>query len=83
MFQSQPEAPLFIAGQHGVFAFRDGSVEGVLVSQSSGYPVLDAAAIRIVHLAEPFPPLPKGKDDIDILDVVRTWEFKNGSVDSD
>ena len=61
---------------------RDGSVEGILVSKSSGYPLLDAAAIRIVHLAEPFPPLPKVKEDIDILEVVRTWDFKNGSVDS-
>jgi protein TonB len=62
---------------------RDGSVEGVLVNESSGHKLLDDAAIRIVHLAEPFPPLPKGKEDIDILDITRTWDFKNGSVDSD
>jgi protein TonB len=62
---------------------RDGSVEGVLVNESSGFKLLDEAAIRIVHLAEPFPPLPKGKDDIDILDITRTWDFKNGNVDSD
>jgi protein TonB len=62
---------------------RDGSVEGVLVNESSGFKLLDEAALRIVHLAEPFPPVPKGKDDIDILDITRTWDFKNGSVDSD
>jgi len=61
---------------------RDGSVEGVLVNTSSGYPLLDQAAIRIVHLAEPFPPLPADTEHVDILDITRTWDFKNGSVDS-
>ena len=62
---------------------RDGSVEGVLINSSSGHTVLDAAAIRIVHLAEPFPPLPKGKDEVDILDITRTFRFLDGNVDSD
>ena len=62
---------------------RDGSVESVLVNQSSGIKLLDEAVIRIVHLAEPFPPLPKGKEDVDILDITRTFRFVDGSVDSD
>ena len=45
--------------------------------------MLDASAIRIVHLAEPFPPLPKGKDEVDILDITRTFRFVDGNVDSD
>ena len=33
------------------------------------------AALRIAHLAEPYPPLPKTPEDPDILNVVRTWQF--------
>ena len=33
MFQSQPEGSLFIAGQHGVFAFRDGHVEQIIAAE--------------------------------------------------
>ena len=62
---------------------RDGSVEGVLINTSSGHALLDASAVRIVHLAEPFPPLPKSKEEIDILDITRTWDFKDGNVGSD
>lgn len=62
---------------------RDGSVEGVLITTSSGQKLLDQAAVRIVHLAEPFPPVPKGKDNIDILDITRTWQFlPEGEIDT-
>ena len=33
MFQSQPEGKLYIAGQHGVFAFRDGNVEQIIAAE--------------------------------------------------
>ncbi|WP_024891334.1 energy transducer TonB [Luteimonas huabeiensis] len=54
---------------------RDGSVEGARVIRSSGIPLLDEAALRIARLAEPYPPLPRTDDDIDILHVTRTWQF--------
>ncbi|MCC4621131.1 energy transducer TonB [Xanthomonas cassavae CFBP 4642] len=54
---------------------RDGSVESSRVLVSSGVPTLDAAALRVVQLAQPFPPLPRTKDDVDILEVTRTWLF--------
>lgn len=54
---------------------RDGSVERADIVKSSGVPLLDAAALRIARLAEPYPPLPKTADDPDILNVVRTWRF--------
>ncbi|MCD9032836.1 energy transducer TonB [Luteimonas sp. Y-2-2-4F] len=54
---------------------RDGSVEGARVIRSSGVPLLDDAALRIARLAEPYPPLPRTDDDIDILHVTRTWQF--------
>jgi protein TonB len=59
---------------------RDGSVERIDVIQASGNAVLDEAAQRIVRLSEPFPPLPKNQDDIDILHVTRTWQFLPGGV---
>jgi protein TonB len=40
--------------------------------------LLDAAALRIAKLAEPYPPLPRTVEDPDILNVVRTWQFMPG-----
>ena len=62
---------------------RDGRIKSVDIIQSSGHKVLDDAAIRIVHLAGPFPPIPQGKDDrgrkgVDVLYITRTWEFLPG-----
>jgi len=57
---------------------RDGSVERADILQSSHIPMLDDAALRIVKLAEPYAPLPKTQEDIDILHVTRTWQFMPG-----
>jgi protein TonB len=57
---------------------RDGSVERADVIDSSGQPLLDAAALRIVRLAEPYEPLPRTGEEIDILHVTRTWQFLPG-----
>lgn len=57
---------------------RDGSVESSRILRSSGTPLLDEAALRVVRLAQPFPPLPETKDDVDILQVTRTWAFLPG-----
>ena len=59
---------------------RDGSVESIRIVQSSHIPMLDAAAERIVKLAEPFPPLPKTAENPDILHVTRTWQFLPGGT---
>lgn len=55
---------------------RNGSVEREDIVQSSGIPALDQAAMRIAKMAEPYPPLPKTKEDPDILHVTRTWWFR-------
>ncbi|NKC15373.1 MAG: TonB family protein [Gammaproteobacteria bacterium] len=56
----------------------DGSVKRVNVSKSSGQKVLDDAAIRIVRLSAPFAPFPPSfRDEIDYLDIHRTWRFSN------
>lgn len=57
---------------------RDGSVESSRILRSSGTPLLDEAALRVVQLAQPFPPLPETDDAIDILQVTRTWSFLPG-----
>jgi len=57
---------------------RNGTLERADVIQSSGVPLLDEAALRIAKLAEPYPPLPKTREDPDILNVVRTWQFLPG-----
>jgi len=56
----------------------DGSLNEVRILRSSGEPVLDEAAMRIVRMAAPFPPLPQDiKQDTDILHIPRVWRFKN------
>jgi protein TonB len=59
---------------------RDGRVKTIDVIQSSGHKVLDDAAIRIVHLAEPFPALPEDKEKVDELYISRTWQFLPGDI---
>ena len=57
---------------------RDGSVEDSRILQTSGIPLLDSTALRIVQLAKPFPPLPQTTEDVDVLHVTRTWQFLPG-----
>ena len=59
---------------------RDGSIESTSIVRSSGLPLLDDAALRIARLAEPYPPLPRTREDPDILNVVRTWQFMPGGT---
>ncbi|WP_149195904.1 energy transducer TonB [Luteimonas suaedae] len=54
---------------------RDGSVENAQVIRSSGIRLLDDAALRIARLAEPYPPLPRTDEEVDVLHVTRTWQF--------
>lgn len=57
---------------------RNGTVERAEIITSSGIPLLDSTALRIVKLAEPYPALPRTKDNIDVLHVTRTWNFLPG-----
>lgn len=58
---------------------RDGSIKAVDVIRSSGEPLLDRAAERIVRLAGPFPRLP-GPKPVDELYITRTWQFLPGNI---
>ncbi|WP_408950820.1 energy transducer TonB [Lysobacter sp. Hz 25] len=57
---------------------RNGSVERADIIRSSGIALLDASALRIAKLAEPYPPLPRTEENPDILHVTRTWNFLPG-----
>lgn len=60
---------------------RDGTLNSIDVTQSSGYAVIDKAAIAIVRLCAPFPALPPdSKEKVDILYITRTWQFQPGDV---
>lgn len=57
---------------------KDGSLASAIIENSSGSPLLDAAARRIIKLAAPFPPFPPEiARDTDILEFTRTWTFTN------
>jgi len=55
----------------------DGAVKSIEVLESSGQPILDDAAIRIVRLAAPFQPFPvEMRKNTDLLEIIRTWKFE-------
>lgn len=58
----------------------DGSLQSVELSQSSGHPILDTAAIRIVELAAPYAPLPVSMRQQGNLELRRTWRFLKDKV---
>ena len=57
---------------------HDGSLHEVTVLESSGQPVLDQAAMRIVHLAAPYAPFTGDLAEFDRLEIIRTWRFERG-----
>lgn len=58
---------------------KDGTVEAIRVVRSSGYDLLDQAAVNIVKLAAPYSPFPPDiASETDVLDIIRTWQFMRG-----
>jgi protein TonB len=58
----------------------DGTVRDVQLLRSSGEKVLDDAAIRIVRLASPYAPFTSAmREETDILQIIRTWQFLAGN----
>ena len=58
----------------------DGSIHSARILRSSGYRELDRAALRIVNMSAPFPPLTKDiLKDTDVLHIPRVWRFQQGS----
>jgi len=59
----------------------NGEVNEIQVLQSSGYSILDQAAVEIVNLAAPFDPIPEAmRAQVDILEIIRTWRFHEGNA---
>jgi protein TonB len=61
----------------------DGSIDNIEVLSSSGHAVLDEAAIRIVRMAAPFEPFPPElRATTDMLEIIRTWKFRQNRLSS-
>ena len=59
----------------------DGSVADIRVLSSSGHRILDESAIRIVHMAAPYDPFPPDmRKEVDLLDIIRTWQFQRNNT---
>lgn len=62
---------------------KDGTIKQVSILESSGSPVLDDAAIRIVRMAAPFAPFPdEMREETDELEIIRTWSFQRRGLSS-
>lgn len=62
----------------------NGTIRELSVMESSGRKVLDEAAIRIVRMSAPFPPFTEDmKKTTDVLEIIRTWQFKGNRYISD
>jgi periplasmic protein TonB len=60
----------------------EGRVQDIAVAQSSGEPILDQAAMRIVELAQPFAPFTDSmREQYDHLVITRTWAFRRDRVE--
>lgn len=68
-----------------VSILADGTIENLEISRSSGKPILDAAALRIVKMAAPFAALPGDiRRDVDILGITKTMTFTlNNNIESE
>ncbi|HTK97487.1 MAG TPA: energy transducer TonB [Pseudomonadales bacterium] len=61
----------------------DGGLKEVRILDSSGFKVLDDAAIRIVRQAAPFAPFPEEmRQSTDVLEIIRTWQFRKNHYSS-
>lgn len=62
---------------------KDGTIKEIAILQSSGSTVLDDAAIRIVRMAAPFAPFPEEmRQEVDELEIIRTWSFQRRGLTS-
>ncbi|TXH71546.1 MAG: energy transducer TonB [Thiothrix sp.] len=61
-----------------------GRVVDSQIDVSSGFNILDKAALRIVKLASPYPPLPAEiRKKWDQLNITRTWIFHSGTLNTE
>ena len=61
----------------------DGRLEDIRVLSSSGFAVLDEAALKIVRMAAPFSPFPRELRAVaDRVEIIRTWQFEENRLSS-
>jgi protein TonB len=59
----------------------NGDIHEVKILKSSGKKILDDAAIRIVHLAAPYPSFSQTMSKTtDVLEIIRTWRFEKSRL---
>jgi len=62
---------------------HDGQLEDIQILASSGFAVLDEAAIKIVRMAAPFARFPAElRASADKLEIIRTWQFEENRLSS-
>jgi periplasmic protein TonB len=60
-----------------------GRLEDIRVLSSSGYALLDEAAIKIVRMAAPYAPFPPElRASADKVEIIRTWQFQENRLSS-
>ena len=61
----------------------DGRLMSIKILKSSGHQILDNAAVNIVTIASPFMPFPEEiSQTTDMIEIIRTWQFRQGGVHS-
>lgn len=66
-----------------VYIKSDGTLDAMELDQSSGIPILDRAAQRIVRMGEPYGKFSSEmRKETDILAITRTWIFTNDTLET-
>jgi len=61
-----------------------GTLVDVQLLRSSGFAVLDEAAVRIVRIAAPYPAFsPELRATTDRLEIIRTWQFQDNALQAE
>ncbi|NYT22090.1 TonB family protein [Alcaligenaceae bacterium] len=82
-YPAEARGKLYGSLQLTVHIRRDGSLQQVEIDRPAQHAVLNQAALRIVQLAAPFPPLPPElAQDTDVLAITRTWHFTHEQLET-
>jgi protein TonB len=78
-YPDEARGKIYDSLQLSVTINADGTIAGIEFDRRSNYPVINAAAERIVRMAGPYARLPAElTKDYDVLVITRTWHFTRG-----